>query len=117
MLQVTTVFIAITYRAMLNHAGRLLNRKDAAVTPDELDGLVAANVRAARAYRNLRQEDLADELGWDRAIISRIEAGRRRIQLADAIALCEVLDIELTQLLQGIPVETLRKLGLDRRSS
>lgn len=86
------------------------------MTPDELDELVAANVRAARAYRKLRQEDLADELGWDRAIISRIEAGRRRIQLADAIALCEALDIELRQLLAGVPGPTLRKLGLDRRA-
>jgi transcriptional regulator with XRE-family HTH domain len=86
------------------------------VTPDELDDLVAANVRAARARANLRQEDLADELHWDRAIISRIEQGRRRIQLADAIALCEALGIELRQLLQGVPATTLRKLGLERRA-
>jgi transcriptional regulator with XRE-family HTH domain len=100
---------------MLNHAARDPKREDAPVTPAELDDLVAANVRAARARRNLRQEDLADELGWDRAIISRIEAGRRRIQLADAIALCEALGIGLHQLLEGIPVDTFRKLGLDRR--
>jgi ribosome-binding protein aMBF1 (putative translation factor) len=115
MLQVTTVNIAVTYRAMLNHAETGLNREDSRVTPAELDDLVAANVRAARARRNLRQEDLADELGWDRAIISRIEAGRRRIQLADAIALCEVLEIGFHQLLEGLPVDTFRKLGLERR--
>lgn len=85
------------------------------MTPDELDDLVAGNVRAARARSKLSQEDLADELGWDRAIVSRIETGRRRIHLADAIALCEALEIELHQLLAGINAETLRKLGLDRR--
>lgn len=85
------------------------------MTPDELDHLVAANVRAARARLNLRQEDVADELGWDRAVISRIEAGRRRIQLADAIALCEGLQIDLRTLLAGVDSPTLQRLGLDRR--
>ena len=59
---------------------------------------------------------MADELGWDRAIVSRIEAGRRRIQLADAIALCEALQIDMRQLLAGVDVATLRRLGLDRRA-
>lgn len=86
------------------------------MTPDELDRLVAANVRAERARAGIRQEDLADELGWDRAIISRIEAGRRRIQLADAIALCEGLGIGLPRLLAGVPAETMRRIGLDRRT-
>lgn len=109
-------FIASLSRAMSDHAGDSLNRQDASVTPDELDHLVAANVRAARARLNLRQEDVADELGWDRAVISRIEAGRRRIQLADAIALCEALQIDMRQLLAGVDVATLRRLGLDRRA-
>ena len=86
------------------------------MTPDELDDLVAANVRAARARLNISQEELGDELGWDRVTISRIETGRRRIQLADAIALCEGLKIDMQQLLAGVPRATLRKIGLDRRA-
>lgn len=87
------------------------------MTPDELDSLVAGNVRAARARLQLRQEDLADELGWDRATISRIEAGRRRIQLSDAIALCRGLRIDLRQLLAGADPDDLAELGIDRRAS
>lgn len=86
------------------------------MTPDELDRLVAANVRAERARAGIRQEDLADEVGWDRAIVSRIEAGRRRITLSDAITLCEGLKIDMRRLLAGVPAETLRHIGLDRRA-
>jgi transcriptional regulator with XRE-family HTH domain len=100
---------------MSYHAVRCLKRQDACVTPEELDDLIAGNVRAARARLKLRQEDLADEIGWDRAIITRIEAGRRRLVLADIIALCGALQIDLRQLLAGVDVETLQKLGIDRR--
>lgn len=85
------------------------------MTPEELDQLIAANVRAARARLDLRQEDVADEIGWDRAIITRIEKGRRRLTLPDIIALCGALQIDLRQLLAGVDVETLQKLGIDRR--
>jgi transcriptional regulator with XRE-family HTH domain len=93
----------------------LVTRQDASVTQEELDELIAANVRAARARLNLRQDDVADELGWDRAIVSRIELGRRRLQLVEMIALCDVLKIDLRQLLAGVDAKTLKTLGLDRR--
>lgn len=80
------------------------------MTPEELDALVAANVRAARARRRLRQEDLADELGWSRQTVSTVEAGTRRVTLADAVALCRVLEIGLRDLLQGAPVDVFTAL-------
>ena len=86
------------------------------VKPDELDDLVAGNVRAARARLKLRQEDLADEIGWTRPTITAIEAGRRRITLADAVALCGALKLDLRQLLDGVDPEVLQTLGIDRRA-
>ncbi|MFC6156123.1 helix-turn-helix transcriptional regulator [Kribbella jiaozuonensis] len=80
--------------------------------PEELDALVAANVRAARARRRLRQEDLADEMGWSRQTVSTVEAGTRRVTLADAVALCAALEIDLRELLLGAPAEALRALGI-----
>lgn len=84
--------------------------------PEELDALVAGNVRAARARLKLRQEDLADEIGWSRPTVSSVEAGSRRITLADAVALCGALKLDLRQLLAGVPTEVLQTLGLDRRA-
>lgn len=83
--------------------------------PEELDDLVASNVRAHRARLKLRQLDLADDMGWTPSIVSALEAGTRRITLADAVALCEALKIDLRQLLAGAPADVLQSLGIDRR--
>lgn len=85
------------------------------VNAEELDALVAGNVRAARARLKLRQEDLADDIGWSRPTVSSLEAGSRRVTLYDAVALCGALNIDLQQLLAGVDTDTMRTLGLDRR--
>ncbi|TCC35090.1 helix-turn-helix transcriptional regulator [Kribbella sindirgiensis] len=78
----------------------------------ELDALIAGNVRASRARARMRQEDLADEIGWNRATVTNVEAGTRRISLADAVALCAALNISLRELLHGAPDEVFQALGL-----
>jgi transcriptional regulator with XRE-family HTH domain len=83
------------------------------MTPDELDKLIAGNVRAARARHRMRQEDLADELDWTRSVVGSLENGTRRVTLADAVALCGALKMTLRELLQGAPEDALRTLGLD----
>lgn len=83
---------------------------------EELDALIAGNVRAQRARLQLRQDDLADEMGWSRPVISAIEAGNRRVTLTDAVALCRVLQIDLRQLLAGADPDVLQTLGVDRRA-
>jgi DNA-binding XRE family transcriptional regulator len=69
------------YHDMTNDAiaGRMT-----AVTPEEIDTLIASNVRALRARRRERQEDLAGELGWSRPTVGALEAGTRRVTVADA---------------------------------
>jgi transcriptional regulator with XRE-family HTH domain len=86
------------------------------VNPDELNSVIAGNVRAQRARLRLSQEDLADDLGWSRPTVGSLEAGSRRVTLADAVALCEALKIDLRQLLQGAPAHAMQVLGLERRS-
>ncbi|WBQ02933.1 helix-turn-helix domain-containing protein [Kribbella sp. CA-293567] len=80
--------------------------------PEEIDALIAENVRAARARRRLRQEDLADELGWSRPVVGTLESGTRRVTLADAVALCAALNINLRELLQGAPADVFEALGI-----
>lgn len=86
------------------------------MNPDELDALIAGNVRAARAKLRLRQDDLADEMGWTRNMVTNLESGSRRITLSDAVALCAALKVDLHELLAGADSETMRTLGIDRRS-
>jgi transcriptional regulator with XRE-family HTH domain len=69
------------------------------VSPEEIDILIAANVRAARARLRLRREDSADLMGWSRPTVSALEAGTRWITLADTVALCEALKLDLAELL------------------
>lgn len=83
---------------------------------EALDELVAGNVRAARARLKMRQEDLADELGWSRPVVGTLENGNRRVTLADALALCKALRMDLGDLLQGAPADVFRTFGIDRRS-
>ena len=82
------------------------------MSPEEIDALIAANVRAARARLRLQQEDLADLMGWSRPTVSALEAGTRRITLADTVALCDALKLDLAELLRGAPNEVLQSLGL-----
>lgn len=82
------------------------------VDQEELDQLVAGNVRAARARQRLTQQELADELGWSRPVVGTLENGNRRVTLADAVALCEALNLSLRELLQGAPEEMFERLKL-----
>ncbi|WP_132208564.1 helix-turn-helix domain-containing protein [Kribbella steppae] len=72
-------------------------------------------MRAIRARRQERQEDLAAERGWSRPVVGDLENGRRRVTVADVIALCRALDVDLRELLRGVDDDGLRVLGLDRR--
>lgn len=41
------------------------------------------------------------ELGWSRPVVGDLENGRRRVTVADVIALCRALDVDLLELLRG----------------
>jgi putative transcriptional regulator len=78
----------------------------------DLGAVVANNVRAERARRKWRQEDLADLLGWSRGSIGHLESGRRRPAVADLPQLCRVFDIPMVDLFIGAEQADLDALGL-----
>jgi putative transcriptional regulator len=78
----------------------------------DLGSVVANNVRAERARRKWRQEDLADLLGWSRGSIGHLESGRRRPAVADLPQLCRVFNISMLDLFSGADPEDLAALGL-----
>lgn len=79
---------------------------------EELDALIAGNVRAARARLRITQEELADDMGWTRAMVTFLESGTRRVTIADAVSLCDALKLTFRELLQGADPQDIEKLGL-----
>ena len=79
----------------------------------DLGAVVANNVRAERARRKWRQEDLADRLGWSRGSIGHLESGRRRPSVSDLPQLCRVFDIPMADLFVGADDADLEALGLE----
>lgn len=77
-----------------------------------LGDIVARNVRAERAARHWRQEDLAERLGWQRGSVGHLENGRRSVKASDLPDLCRALDITIFDLLRGANPEDMRALGL-----
>lgn len=78
----------------------------------EVDAVIAGNVRATRARLQMQQQELADKLGWARPTVSALEAGTRRVTVADASLLCVALGIDLRELLRGVEGDVLRSFGL-----
>ncbi len=78
----------------------------------DLGAVVANNVRAERARRKWRQEDLADRLGWSRGSIGHLESGRRRPAVSDLPQLCRVFGISMAALFVGADPDDLEALGL-----
>jgi transcriptional regulator with XRE-family HTH domain len=80
----------------------------------ELSGTIAANARAERARRQLRQDDVAAAAGISRTRLSVIESGDRRITIEDIIDLCRGLHVGLRDLLAGGDPKLVELLQLDQ---
>jgi HTH-type transcriptional regulator/antitoxin HipB len=60
------------------------------------------NVRAARRARGWTQEDLAHQTGLATVQVSRIERGAREIRLTTLLRLLAALEVESSELLNGL---------------
>lgn len=85
-------------------------------TDAELAELLGRNVRGLRNQRGLRQEELAEQLGWSRPKLTELEQGKKpRLTFMDIIALCGELGVSLATLLQGAAgAEARQILGVQR---
>lgn len=54
---------------------------------------VAARVRAARCWKDLDQDELAEQLGLERQSIVRTENGRRNPKRAELLAIASICDV------------------------
>jgi transcriptional regulator with XRE-family HTH domain len=82
----------------------------------DIGDVVASNLRAERGRRRWTQEQLAAQLGWSRPTVTAIEAGRRKLLIAEMPALCRVFDVPLARLLIGADPADLAALRLPERA-
>jgi transcriptional regulator with XRE-family HTH domain len=55
---------------------------------------VVTVITASRREANMTQDDLAGRLGWHRSTIAKIEAGERRLDVAEFISIAGALKVE-----------------------
>jgi ribosome-binding protein aMBF1 (putative translation factor) len=60
------------------------------------------NIRAARAKRSMKQEDLCDKANIDRSYLSKLESGSYNITLPKVYALAVALECPLSEILPEI---------------
>lgn len=67
---------------------------------DDLARAIGAGARRERVRAGLTQDDVAEALGLDRAVIARIEAGTRPLKLDSELeALCDAIGTTVARLL------------------
>lgn len=84
-------------------ASGTLDRKEVGAlsrAPDSREA--AARVRAARAYRDIKQTELAKRLGISLATLRRIENGDRPMSIEDLGNVAKALDIPVAFMLRGM---------------
>jgi len=77
-----------------------------------LEIVIARAIRAERARLGLRQDELAERLGWARQTLSTVESGARRITVNDLPLLCDALGVPLAELIRGAEPDDLARLRL-----
>ena len=60
---------------------------------------VGRRIQGCRTYMDLRQEDLAASLGWDRSKLAQVETGIKEVRGEELVRLSEVLDVSVDYLL------------------
>lgn len=67
---------------------------DTDTTRDAIRIAIGNEIRAARARRNLTQNELADRSGISHTTIVRLESGKRTVDVLQLFAICDVLDAD-----------------------
>jgi transcriptional regulator with XRE-family HTH domain len=73
----------------------------------KLSVVIARNVRGERAKANLTQEQLAERVGWSRAVGGYVEQENRPVTVDELPRLARALGIKVIDLLNGADPEDL----------
>lgn len=72
------------------------------IFPNDYRAVIAALVRI-RKEKRITQVQLADALGVPQSFISKVERGERRLDIAELLHFCEILDVSIPSLVSIIP--------------
>lgn len=70
-------------------------------------------IAAVRKHREISQQEMAAAIGMRRAAVSAIECGRKHLRFAEAVAMCRVLDLDLSAVAADEPL-VLEKVETER---
>ena len=76
--------------------------KPGELMPDDLFAIFGKNLRAARLKSGLKQLDVAEQTGLTQQRLSLIEAGRQNLTLKTMMRLAQVVDNDVSALLQRV---------------
>ena len=68
----------------------------------DIKKIFGQNVRRLRKARGFSQEELAERAGLHRTYIGSIERGERNVSLKNIAAIAQALDVNVTELMDGI---------------
>lgn len=72
------------------------------------ENLIITKIRNARVAKSLTQEQLAKDLGINRATYLNIESGKRKLNIDELITICDKLNISVSDLTKSIDDETIK---------
>jgi transcriptional regulator with XRE-family HTH domain len=64
---------------------------------DRDEAILVALLRELRQSAGLRQQDLAEKLQRPQSFVSKYEAGERRLDVLDLVAICRALNVSLSE--------------------
>lgn len=70
-------------------------------------------IAAVRRHLEISQKQMGDAIGMSRAGVSAVECGRKHLRFAAAVAMCRVLDLDLSAVAADAPL-VLEKVETER---
>lgn len=86
---------------------------DWTLNPNEIRRTIGARIRSARLARELSQVEVARRVGITQASLSNYESGKRNLTALNLLAICGVLDVDITTILAVADYEA-RRAGQGR---
>lgn len=71
---------------------------------NERERRAVARIASVRQYREMTQQQLADQVGMRRAAVSAVECGDRNLRLGEAAAICDALGVDLGAVVSEQPL-------------
>jgi transcriptional regulator with XRE-family HTH domain len=79
-----------------------MERSGSSEGPRELEAAIAAYLASLRRARGVSQDTLGAELAHDQSFVSKIEHGRRRVTLSEALRWAAALGLTFDELSAGL---------------